>query len=310
MTTQSEIERNATEAPTGETALARIENLPVRVESAEEYKIVVQAGRGFRDLVREIDQWFEGTKTEPGPKVQAHSLWKSLCDKHKAARSLPERGLKTAKLLLDGFDKKVRQEKAEAERKAREERERIEREAREESERLEAKATEEREEAERLKTEAREQKETAERLAAEPPGDPEDERKRQAELDVAAEDERDRLAAIADAERAAEDLDRAAERALEAPTRTPASFAAPVEEAPAVEGASKSEGWDFEIIDPTKIRVKVIRDAMRVVAAEKIKTSWLGQHLKKIVGAHGEAAGSIIGEGSIEVKTKTTRSFR
>ncbi len=274
-TTSTDIERRAEDAPSGETALAVLQNLPARIENATASAEVQEHGRTFRALTREVQLFFEDLKAD------AHALHQKMCAKERIVLEVPTQGLAAVKMLLDDYDARLRQEREEAERIAREERERVEREAREEAERLEALAREE-----------RERIESARAVKAK-----------------TVQDERDRLAAIADAEAKAKDLERAAERAREAP-RTEASFIAPVEQVVAVEGVSKSESWDYEIIDPTKIKVKVIRDAMRVAALEKIKASWLGQHLRKIVWAQGEAAGEIIGEGALKIQTKTTRSFR
>ncbi len=275
MTTSTEIEIRAESAPTGQSALVVIESLPAAIESPEQYTAVTEKGRGLRDLMKEIKTFFMDLKAD------AHALHQKLCDKEAFELTDPRRGLTMVNKLLDGYDERQKAARAESERLAREERERIEREAREETERLEALAREEREE--------------AERLAAEEPTDQ--------------EDERDRLAAIAAAKVKADDLDRAAERARDAP-RPATSFAAPVAEVPVVAGTSKSEGWDFEIVDPTKIKVKIVRDAMRVVTEEKIKASWLGQYLRQIVRKHGESVGEIVGEGALKLKRKTTRSYR
>lgn len=274
-TTAIEIETRAESAPTGESATAAIVKLPLQIESPEQYAAVTETGRGFRDLTKEIVAFFADLKAD------AHALHRKVCAKETFALTEPRRGMLAVKGLLNGYDERQRLAREEAERVAREERERVEREAREETKRLEALARKEREE--------------AERLAAEEPTDQ--------------EDERDRLAAIEAARVKADDLDRAAERARDAP-RPETPFAAPVAEVPVVAGTSKSEGWDFEIVDPAKIKVKVVRDAMRVATEEKIRSSWLGQYLRQLVRKHGEAVGEIVGEGALELKRKTTRSYR
>lgn len=303
LTTSHDIESRAESAPTGQSALTVIEALPPVIQDPQQYEAVTETGRGFRDLTREIVTFFKDIKDD------AHALHRKVCAKEKLALSEPRRGLTLVKGLLDDYDERQRLAREESERIAREERERAEREAREEAERLEKAAQEERDKAERLETAARLARKDAEKLAAEPPGDPDEERDRQATIDAAESDERDRLAEVAAAKVKADDLERAAERARDAP-RPETSFAAPVAEAPVVAGASKSEGWDFEIVDPAKIRVKVVRDAMRVATEEKLKSSWLGQYLRKLVTKHGEAVGEIVGEGALKLKRKTTRSYR
>ena len=303
MTTTSEIEKRAEQATSGAPALGVVESFPPEIVDGEQYTFVTEQCQGLRALDRKIESDFREVKSD------ARALWQKMVDWEKREREAPQRGLALGKSLLDDFDERQRKARVEVERLAREERERVEREAREAAERLETLAREERETVERLEREAREAREEAERLQAEEPGDAEDELKRQEAIDVSEEDQRNRLAAIADADKKAKALENEAERTLTAP-RPATSFAAPVEEAPAVSGATKSERLDFEIVKPGKIKVTVLRDAMSLVAAEKLKSSWLGQHLKKVVKAHGENAGTVVGEGALEFKTKTVRSFK
>lgn len=273
-----DIEERLELLPTGDGAIEKA-GFPEVITDAAQYEFVTEGCRALRDECRRIRAEYKEIKAD------AYALHQKVCAMESRALAEPERGLELGKRLLDDHDDRVEKKRLaalEEARAAQREADRIEREKREA---LEAK-----------EREAREAAEAAE-----------------AAIKKAQDDEEARAAAewAANERRLEEAVARKEREEAEAEAaEKPAVAVAVVVEEPEVKGVSKSRPWDFEIVDTDAITLDVIQDAMRLVPTDKLKSSWLGQHIRKVVRAKGEQAHDFVGEGALTIARKTKRSFR